>query len=169
MVNLFDIMSLSHLKQQGTNVKPRIFPNMNPNDLDLVSSLSALVTDQDGETSLGELLNCFPAEDFAVRSKSKPENFQQNYPKFSKESSSFGERLGTENAVYEEQRLMERSKDEGRSWTEDWGQGRGQGWGQGDTTERITLFHRRENEKRKRENARHHNKPRSRSPFRMDG
>ena len=161
MVNLFDTMSLSHLKQQGTNVKPRIFPNMNPNDLDLVSSLSALVTDQDGETSLGELLNCFPAEDFAVRSKSKPENFQQNYPKFSKESSSFGERLGTENAVYEEQRLMERSLDGEKSWTED--------WGQGDTTERITLFHRRENEKRKRENARHHNKPRSRSPFRMDG
>ena len=166
MVNPFEtlkIMSLNQLKQQGTSVKPRIFPNMNPNDLDLVSSLSALVTDQDGETSLGELLNCFPAEDFAVRSKHKPENFhQQHYPKFPKESSSFGERLGTENAIYEEQRLMERSQD--------WDQGRGQDWGQGDTTERITLFHRRENEKRKRENTRHHqNKPRSRSPFRMDG
>ena len=115
MVILFEIMSLSHLKQQGTIVKPRIFPNMNPNDLDLVSSLSALVTDQDGETSLGELLNCFPAEDFAVRSRSKPESFQQNYTKSSRESSSFEERLGTENAIYEEQRLMERSKDEGRS------------------------------------------------------
>ena len=161
MVILFEIMSLSHLKQQGTIVKPRIFPNMNPNDLDLVSSLSALVTDQDGDTSLGELLNCFPAEDFAVRSRSKPESFQQNYTKSSRESSSFGERLGTENAIYEEQRLMERSQDGEKSWTED--------WGQGDTTERITLFHRRENEKRKRENARHQNKPRSRSPFRMDG
>ena len=161
MVNLFEIMSLSHLKQQGTIVKPRIFPNMNPNDLDLVSSLSALVTDQDGETSLGELLNCFPAEDFAVRSRSKPESFQQNYTKSSRESSSFGERLGTENAIYEEQRLMERSQDGEKSWTED--------WGQGDTTERITLFHRRENEKRKREKGRHQNNPRSRSPFRMDG
>ena len=161
MVNLFEIMSLSHLKQQGTIVKPRIFPNMNPNDLDLVSSLSALVTDQDGETSLGELLNCFPAEDFAVRSRSKPESFQQNYTKSSRESSSFGERLGTENAIYEEQRLMERSQDGEKSWTED--------RGQGDTTERITLFHRRENEKRKREKGRNQNNPRSRSPFRMDG
>ena len=152
-------MSLNNL-QQDTRVKPRIFPNMNPNDSELVTSLSALVTDQDGDTSLGELLNCFPAEDFAVMPKHKPENIQ-NFPKISKELSSFGERVGIESKIYEEQRLMERSQDRERSWAED--------WVQGDTTERIRLFHRKENEKRKRENARHQNKPRSRSPFRMDG
>jgi len=109
-------MSLNYLKQQASGVKPRPFylPNMNPNDFDLVSSLSALVTDQDGETNIGELLNCFPVEDFAVRT----ENSQRLEGKgISKGISSFGERLGTENAVYEEQRLLERSQIAEKSWT----------------------------------------------------
>ena len=134
-------MSLNYLKQKGSSVKPRTFhlPNMNPNDLDLVSTLSALVTDQDGETSIGELLNCFPVEDFAVGT----ENSQRLQGKgISKGISSFGKRLGTENAVYEEQRLLERSQIAERSWTE------AEEWDQGNTTDKIRLCHRNENEKK---------------------